>query len=119
MGLENVNPIDSLHQTYQGRTFLLTGHNGFKGSWMTFWLRHLGASVVGISLAPEPDSLFERARLSDSATSQEIDIRDGYHGISEVVTQHSPDLVVHMAAQPLVLDSYADPYSTFQGGGRR
>ena len=81
---------------------------------MTFWLHQLGASVVGISLAPEPDSLFHRARLSDMATSREIDIRDGYHGLSDVIAEHSPDLVVHMAAQPLVLDSYADPYATFQ-----
>lgn len=114
MGLELVNPFDSLHQTYQGRTILLTGHNGFKGSWMTFWFRELGATVVGISLAPEPESLFLRARLSDMATSREMDIRHGYQGISDAIAEHSPDLVIHMAAQPLVLDSYTDPYSTFQ-----
>lgn len=114
VGLENVDVIDSLHQAYRGRTILLTGHNGFKGSWMTFWFHQLGATVVGISLAPEPDSLFQRALLSDMVIGLEIDIRDGYHGISEAIAEHPPDLVVHMAAQPLVLDSYADPYSTFQ-----
>jgi CDP-glucose 4,6-dehydratase len=108
-----VNPADSLETTFRGRRVLVTGHNGFKGSWLTYWLHRLGASVVGISLEPEPDSVFVRAALSDFATSHIVDIRDGWPPIESVVQDCLPDLIIHMAAQPLVLDSFEDPYTTF------
>jgi len=92
---------------------LVTGHTGFKGGWLTLWLQHLGAEVHGIALAPPTDpSFFSAIRWADSLTDQRIDIRDP-GAIHRAVASARPSVVFHLAAQPLVRESYHDPVGTF------
>lgn len=98
---------------WQGKRVLLTGHTGFKGSWLAIWLRRLGAEVVGISLPPETTpNLFTLARLSDSCDSHFCDIRNAAD-LAELVKVARPQFVFHLAALPLVRASYRDPLETF------
>jgi len=94
--------------------YLITGHTGFKGSWLALWLNSLGHEVSGISLDPIPNSLFDRANVSESLQNDfRIDIRKSDE-IKTAVSQINPDVVFHLAAQPLVRESYADPRYTFE-----
>src|SRR6478735_5885085 len=93
---------------------LLTGHTGFKGAWMTLLLRAKGHRVSGLALDPEPDSLFARAGLSEWFDNDvRLDVRDAA-GVTAAVADAAPDVVIHLAAQPLVLESYRDPRKTFE-----
>ncbi len=91
---------------------LITGHSGFKGSWLTFLLEELGLSVVGLSLPPLQDSLFQRANRLGRIPEVFGDIRD-LTFIQETFKKFQPTCVIHMAAQPLVIDSYLYPINTF------
>lgn len=91
---------------------LLTGHTGFKGTWMTFLLEHLNVPVVGYSLLPEKDSLFDRAERMGAIPEAFADIRD-YEALEQFIDLHKPSTIIHMAAQPLVLKSYESPRETF------
>jgi CDP-glucose 4,6-dehydratase len=91
---------------------LLTGHTGFKGSWLSLWLNTLGANVFGVSLPPVPSGLFELLELSQSIKSMECDIRDSAL-LQKIIEESNPDIVFHLAAQSLVLPSYRDPTATF------
>jgi CDP-glucose 4,6-dehydratase len=91
---------------------LLTGHTGFKGTWMTFFLEHLKVPVIGYSLAAEKDSLFDRADRAGAIPETIADIRD-YVALEKFIDLHKPSSIIHMAAQPLVLKSYASPRETF------
>ncbi len=94
--------------------YLITGHTGFKGSWLALWLNSLGHEVSGISLDPIPSSLFDGANVSESLQNDfRIDIRNSDEVMS-ALSQVNPDVVFHMAAQPLVRESYADPRYTFE-----
>ena len=85
-----------------GKRVLITGHTGFKGSWLSLWLQSMGAKVVGYALTPPTNpSLFEVAEVGRSMTSIIGDIRDLPH-LQKVFTEHQPEIVIHMAAQPLV-----------------
>ena len=101
-------------RTLSGRTVLLTGHTGFKGGWIALWLHSLGARVVGVALpAASPDGIFHAARLEGIVDHRIADIRDP-EGFGRAVAGVSPDLLIHMAAQPLVRASFDDPVGTFQ-----
>ena len=91
---------------------LITGHTGFKGTWLTFLLEHLGVPAVGYSLAPERDSLYDRAKLTDKIPEIYADIRDA-DTFRKFIATHKPSAIIHMAAQPLVLQSYKTPRVTF------
>lgn len=91
---------------------LLTGHTGFKGTWMTFLLGHLNVPVVGYSLPPEIDSLYDRAKRTGAIPETFADIRD-YEALENFIDLHKPSTIIHMAAQPLVLKSYESPRETF------
>ena len=104
------------HSFWQGRRVLLTGHTGFKGSWLLLWLEQLGARVWGYSLAaePEPNLFRELASLRPASTWQhrEGDLADR-QGLEQVVRDCQPELVLHLAAQSLVRRGYADPLGTW------
>jgi len=103
----------SLHQFYSGKTVLVTGHTGFKGSWLCVWLRELGAHVIGYALEPETDpNNFSACGLESRMTHTVGDIRD-LDRLLGVMKVHRPDVVFHLAAQALVRRSYADPKETF------
>ena len=91
---------------------LLTGHTGFKGTWMTFLLEHLNIPVVGFSLPAEKDSLFDRGKRTGAIPEAFSDIRN-YEALEHFIDLHQPSTIVHMAAQPLVLRSYESPRETF------
>jgi CDP-glucose 4,6-dehydratase len=97
---------------WRGRRVLLTGHTGFKGSWMSLWLAQLGARVTGLSLPAEETSLFRQAELDTLIDHIEGDIRD-LATCRAAVERADPEVVFHMAAQPLVRLSYETPVETF------
>jgi CDP-glucose 4,6-dehydratase len=98
---------------WRGKRVLLTGHTGFKGSWLALWLSRLGASVIGVALPPDTKpNLFGLARVSDDLDSRYCDIRDGA-ALAAIVREAQPEIVFHLAAQPLVRASYRQPLETF------
>ena len=98
---------------WRGKKVLITGHTGFKGAWLSLWLRHLSAKVMGFSLPPPTiPSLFELTSLRDVIDSIEGDVRD-LDLLKKVVGAHRPEIVIHMAGQALVLRSYVDPIETY------
>lgn len=98
---------------WTGKKVLLTGHSGFKGGWLSLWLHRLGAVVTGVSLPPATTpNLFSLAGLSELVDSHFVDITNA-EPLSELVKKAAPDIVFHLAAQPLVRVSYREPLQTF------
>jgi CDP-glucose 4,6-dehydratase len=96
-----------------GKKVLITGHTGFKGSWLSLWLQKTGANVVGFALAPPTSpNLFTVANVADGMCSVEGDIRN-LDQLDAVIRKHKPEIVIHMAAQALVRYSYEEPVETF------
>jgi len=99
---------------WQGKRVFLTGHTGFKGSWLSLWLSSLGAEVKGYALNPPTSpSLFNEVKVDSLIDSQIGDIRD-QDALHESMTKFSPDILIHMAAQPLVRYSYDAPIETYE-----
>ncbi|WP_327753142.1 CDP-glucose 4,6-dehydratase [Sphingobium sp. SJ10-10] len=100
-------------KTWKGRRVLVTGHTGFKGGWLSLWLHRLGAHVTGLSLpAPTEPSFFEQTRLGDILHHVQGDVRD-LQTVSRVIEAARPEIVFHLAAQPLVRYSYDNPVETY------
>jgi CDP-glucose 4,6-dehydratase len=98
---------------WSGKRVLLTGHTGFKGSWLALWLQALGADVVGLALdPPSTPSLYRQARVAEGMTSIHGDIRD-LDVVVRAMERHRPEVVFHLAAQSLVRSSYEAPVETF------
>jgi len=109
---ENQPPLPS-GDFWKNKTVLVTGHTGFKGSWLCLWLLRLGANVIGYSLPPSPGFLFEKLNLSSCIEENHYgDIRD-FNSLSSLVSSIRPDVVFHLAAQPLVRYSYKKPRETW------
>jgi CDP-glucose 4,6-dehydratase len=98
--------------SWQGRRVFVTGHTGFKGSWLSLWLQRMGAHVTGYALAPDPVSLFNLAGVSQGMDSHIGDVRD-LPALTAAMSAARPDVVLHLAAQALVRESYATPIETF------
>ena len=99
---------------YKGKKVLVTGHTGFKGTWMCMVLKQLGANVIGYSLeAPTNPSVFELTNMAEKMTSIIGDIRN-LEALNKVFDEYSPEIVIHMAAQPIVRESYVNPVYTYE-----
>jgi len=111
--MENMVKLPHLFDVYKGKKVFVTGHTGFKGSWLVATLHKMGAAVMGYSLAPEyPGSLYEDLLKRDMVESVIADIRDR-NELKYALADFEPDFVFHLAAQPLVRRSYSIPAETF------
>ena len=103
----------AFREAFAGRKVLVTGHTGFKGSWLSLWLHDLGARVSGLALAPDTQpSLFEQLGLERLIDSRMVDVRDAAR-VNKTLDETRPEVVFHLAAQPLVRLSYDQPAETF------
>ena len=99
---------------WKNKKVFLTGHTGFKGSWLSLWLHFLGAKVTGYALNPPTDpSLYDLCRIDEIVKSEIGDIRDS-SALTARMCETNPEIVIHMAAQPIVLDSYKIPAETYE-----
>lgn len=98
------------HEIYKNKKVFITGHTGFKGSWLAMWLHSLGAEVTGYSLAPEELSHFNLLKLPIKSYIEDI---NDEKKLLKALQESKPDIIFHLAAQPLVRDSYDDPITTY------
>ena len=107
--------IDIFNGFYRGKRVLITGHTGFKGSWLAIWLHELGAGVVGVALEPQTkkDNFVLSGIGSKIKADLRADIRDG-EAMKRIFKEYQPEIVFHLAAQPLVRLSYVEPVDTWQ-----
>ncbi len=104
----NMNP-----DFWRGKRVLITGHTGFKGSWLSLWLQSMGANLSGIALEPPTEpALFAVARVAEGMEHHIVDIRD-FASVKAHMDGFQPEIVIHMAAQPLVRLSYSQPVETY------
>jgi CDP-glucose 4,6-dehydratase len=96
------------------RRVIVTGHTGFKGSWLTLWLKELGAHVTGLAVdIPTSPSLYEEARVGEGVEEIQADVRD-FAAVERAFAEHRPEVVLHLAAQPLVRRSFRAPRETYE-----
>jgi CDP-glucose 4,6-dehydratase len=101
------------NQFWRGKRVFITGHTGFKGSWLTLWLNRMGAELYGYSLAPPAEpNMFELTHLKSAVNTTIGDVRD-QKALHDAMVKAQPEIVFHMAAQPLVRESYRTPVDTF------
>ncbi len=106
--MENV-----VNNFWENKKVLVTGHTGFKGSWLSLWLQQLNAKVIGLALDPNTSpNLFTAANVAENMIDVRGDIRDA-QTLFSVIQKHEPEIIIHMAAQPLVRYSYSNPVETY------
>ena len=110
------SPLEGLvmnSQFWKEKKIFLTGHTGFIGSWFTIWLKKLGANVIGYSNSiPTKPSLFELANVDKGMTSIMGNVCD-YKLVEKIVLEYKPEIIIHMAAQAILRESYKDPVETY------
>ena len=112
--INNMTTLQDLQKTYKGKRVLVTGHTGFKGGWLALWLKHLGAEVCGYALEPNTDpNLFTAVQISKNIKSVIGDILD-QNTLDKTFKEFKPEIVFHLAAQPLVRLSYSEPIKTYE-----
>ncbi len=112
MGLNHVMQVTN-PDFWRGKRVLMTGHTGFKGSWLSLWLQSMGATLRGIALEPPTEpALFAVARVAEGMEHRITDIRD-FAAVKRQMDEFHPEIVIHMAAQPLVRLSYSEPVETY------
>lgn len=105
--------INQISKFYKNKKVLITGHTGFKGTWLAIWLKSMGAKICGFSLAPQDtDNFFDLSGIEKSILSLTGDIRD-FGAINKAVQKFHPDIIFHLAAQALVRESYKEPVETY------
>ena len=105
--------MDKIKKFYKNKKILVTGATGFKGSWLCSWLLELGAKVYGTGFTPNQNkNLFYNLKLDKRINLKIIDIRD-YNKLKKFIYKIKPNIIFHLAAQPLVIDSYLKPIDTF------
>lgn len=105
---------ETLNNFYKGKKVLITGHTGFKGAWLAIWLQKMGAKVIGYALDPQYDQgIYQNSGIENLITDYRADIRD-LNKLLEVFHDEKPEIVFHLAAQALVLESYANPINNFE-----
>lgn len=111
----NIDSMNSINQNFwKGKKVFITGHTGFKGSWLCLWLNYLGADVTGYALNPPTHpSLFELAGVDRLVKNVVADVRDR-ESLTSAMIKTRPEIVIHMAAQPLVRESYKNPVETYE-----
>ena len=104
--------VNMFKNSFKGKKVLITGNTGFKGSWLSLWLINLGAKVYGISkdIHSNP-SLFQELKLDSISEHYYEDVRD-FEKVKSLISKIEPDYIFHMAAQPIVVDSYLNPLET-------
>ena len=109
-----MNELQNLREAYANRRVLVTGHTGFKGAWLAFWLRHLGAVVMGAALdPPSVPSLYGVLRLDELVSGVRLDVTD-YPRLAAILGEFRPEAVFHLAARGLVRASYQSPLETLR-----
>ena len=100
---------------FNQKEVIITGNSGFKGSWLSLWLKNIGAKVHGISYHPPSDpNMFEALKIENKIDSfHQLDIAENYFEVNKIVSNINPDFVFHLAAQSLVKRSYKDPIFTW------
>ena len=99
---------------WQNKKVLITGHTGFKGSWLSLWLKNIGSKICGIGLSPDKNSLFNQLSLSQKLDSHNILNINKIENLKKIVKSFDPDVVFHLAAQSLVRESYREPIKTWE-----
>jgi CDP-glucose 4,6-dehydratase len=113
--METIKFVDNFNSVYKNKKILITGHTGFKGSWLTIWLTKLGAKVIGYSLEEyENDYIFDHAKLSNKIMADERGNIKDFNKVNAIFEKYQPEFVFHLAAQPLVRQSYKSPLDTYQ-----
>ena len=107
--------IDNTTKFYPNKNVFVTGQTGFKGAWLCWWLTQLGSTVTSATKPPEDTrgNLYTKTNLASHITSHYVDLAD-YTALKDAVSEAKPEIVFHLAAQPLVLTSYDDPIETYQ-----
>lgn len=109
----DIRLINQLYTFYKNKKILITGHNGFKGTWLTLWLQRMGAKIAGLSLSPPSQpNFYELCGIDQDILSFHCDIRN-LIPFSKCVTEFKPDIIIHMAAQSLVKKSFNNPLETY------
>lgn len=112
MGMSKAEAVSFMRDFYQGKKVFLTGIQGFKGGWLALLLRELGATVVGAGLQAPDGHLFDLLGLEEAGIKvHNLDVRE--RALVDLIKEEEPDVLFHMAAQPIVSEGYADPYYTY------